>query len=207
MPEPILYGTVFSGHAHRVLLLARMLGREIRLEAAPPEIRRTEAFGALNPLRQIPVLVDGDVVLPDSNAIMVYLARRHGAGSGWIPASPVQEAEMQRWLSLAAGELAYGPARARVVLQFGVEEDLPHAQRIAATLLAFMEQHLAGREFLVGTRPTLADLAMASYVAVAPEGGIPLTPYPAIGAWLERLRALPGWFDMPARPLPAALAS
>jgi glutathione S-transferase len=207
MTELILHGSALSGHAHRVMLLARMLGLAIRMEPAPAPVRQSEAFRALNPLGQIPVLQDGDLVLSDSNAIMVYLARRHGAGTGWIPADPVLEAEMQRWLSLAAGELAYGPARARLVLQFGATEDVQHARTIAARLLGFMEQHLAARDWLVGGGPTLADLALASYVAVAPEGGVPLSSYPAINAWLARLRALPGWFDMPAGPNPVEAAA
>ena len=207
MTELVLHGGALSGHAHRVMLLARMLGVAIRMEAAPTPVRQSAAFRALNPLGQIPVLQDGALVLSDSNAIMVYLARRYGPGTAWIPAEPVLEAEMQRWLSLAAGELAFGPARARLVLQFGIAEDLPHAQAIAAKLLGFMQLHLAGRDWLVGGGPTLADLALASYVAVAPEGGVSLAPYPAINAWLARLRTLPGWFDMPAGPNPVETAA
>ncbi|RVT98582.1 glutathione S-transferase [Rhodovarius crocodyli] len=207
MTELTLHGGALSGHVHRVMLLARMLGVAIRMEPAPPAVRQSDAFRAMNPLGQIPVLQDGALVLSDSNAIMVYLMRRYGAGSAWIPTDPVLEAEMQRWLSLAAGELAFGPARARLVLQFGIAEDLPHAQAIAARLLGFMQRHLAGRDWLVGSTPSIADLALASYVAVAPEGGVSLAPYPAVTAWLSRLRALPGWFDMPAGPNPVEAAA
>jgi len=81
----------------------------------PAAVRRTPEFLALNPLAQVPVLQDGDTVVADSNAILVYLARRHAAGSPWLPDEPVAAARVQRWLSLAAGEMKFGPAAARVI--------------------------------------------------------------------------------------------
>jgi glutathione S-transferase len=77
-----------------------------------------------------------------------------------------------------------------------------HAGRVAAKLLTFLEEHLATRRFLAAEHPTIADLACYSYVAHAPEGGIPLAPYPAIRAWLGRVEALPGFKAMPSSPIP-----
>ncbi len=111
----ILHGTELSGHAHRVELLLRILGLRYSYIAAPPAVRAAPEFLKLNPLRQIPVLQDGDLTLADSNAILVYLVKRYAPGSQWLPEEPVAAARVQRWLSIAAGEVKYGPATARMV--------------------------------------------------------------------------------------------
>ena len=100
-PEMILHGTEFSGHAHRVELLLRMLDLPYRCVATPAAVRATPEFLALNPRGQIPVLQDGDLTLADSNAILVYLAKRYAPGSHWLPEEPVAAARVQRWLSIA----------------------------------------------------------------------------------------------------------
>lgn len=198
-----LHGTALSGHTHRVELLLRALGLAFDFVPAPADIRRTEAFRSnLNPLGQIPVLQDGDLTLADSNAILVYLAKRYAPDSDWIPQEPVAAAQMQRWLSIAAGEVMHGPAIARMIAQFNYEDDPARAERVAVRLLAFMEGHLVGRSFLATDRPTLADLACYSYVAHAPEGGIPLDPYPSVRAWLARVEALPFFKPIPPSPIP-----
>lgn len=200
--EIILHGTALSGHAHRAELLLRALDLPYRFEPAPAEVRRSAAFRKLNPLGQIPVLQDGEVTLADSNAIMVYLVKRYAPESHWLPDDPVSAALVQRWLSIAAGEVMHGPAMARMIVQFGLEDDKARAKRIAARLLPFMEQHLSDRDFLAATNPTLADLACYSYIAHAPEGGISLEPYPAVRQWLARIEALPFFKPIPPSPLP-----
>jgi glutathione S-transferase len=204
MTEPtiVLHGTELSGHAHRVVLLLRMLGLPYRFVAAPPEVRRTPEFLKLNPLGQIPVLEDGPLVLADSNAIMVYLVRRYAPGSPWLPEEPAAAAQVQRWLSIAAGEVMHGCAIARAIKQFNAPMDHKQAVRIAERLLKFMEQHLAGRTYLAAEHPTLADLACYSYVAHVPEGGVSLEPYPSVRGWLARVEALPQFVPLPASPLP-----
>ena len=199
----VLYGTTLSGHTHRVELLLRAPGLEFDFVPAPAEIRRAEAFRALNPLGQIPVLQDGDLTLADSNAIMIYLVRRYAPQSAWMPDEPVTAAQMQRWLSIAAGEVMHGPAAARMIAQFNFPDEPVRAERIANRLLGFMEDHLQQRSFLAAEHPTLADLACYSYVAHAPEGGIPLDTFPAIGAWISRIEALPFFKPMPRSPIPA----
>lgn len=201
-----LHGTPLSGHAHRVELLLLALGLDYRYAAAPAEIRRSNAFRALNPLGQIPVLQDGDLTLADSNAIMVYLVRRYAPDSDWLPAEAVAASQVQRWLSIAAGEIMHGPCTARLVVQFGLKDDPNRAETIAARVLGFMDSHLAGRAFLAADHPTLADLACYSYVAHAPEGGIRLEPYPAVQAWLARVEALPFFKPMPHSPIPVRAA-
>jgi glutathione S-transferase len=201
--ELTLYGTVLSGHVHRVALLLRMLKLPYRFIDAPRPVRQTPEFGALTPLRQAPVLRDGDLVLADSGAILVYLARRYDTGGTWLPRDPVGEARVQRFLSLAAGELAFGPATARAVTLWGLPGDAEAARAVAARLLGFLEQHLAGRRFLAAETPTIADLACYAYVARAPEGRISLDPYPEVRAWLARVEALDGFVAIPHTEIPA----
>jgi glutathione S-transferase len=192
-----LHGIPLSGHTHKVELFLRLLGLDYEYVEAPQDVRSTEAFGRLNPLRQIPVLEDGELVLPDSNAILVYLAGRYDPDGPWRPTEPVRAAEVQRWLSVSAGEIKFGPAAARVIQLFARPGDLAGAQAIAHGLFAVMDQHLADRTWLVGDTVTLADIACYPYLACAAEGGIALDPHPAIGAWIARVEALPGLTPMP----------
>lgn len=187
-----------SGHSHRVQLFLSILG--VPHELVDVDVTRgahkQPAFLALNPLGQVPVLEDGPLVLPDSNAILVYLAGRHDPEGRWYPRDPVGAAQVQRWLSIAAGQLAAGPATARVIKLFKQPIDPARAIAIAEGLFAYLERHLAERAFLVGERATIADLALYAYTARAPEGGIALEPYPHLRAWLARIEALPGFVPM-----------
>lgn len=200
----ILHGTELSGHSHRVELLLRMLDLPYRFAPAPVEVRRSDAFLKLNPLGQIPVLEDGGLVLADSNAIMVYLVKRYAPGSSWLPEGPVAASHVQRWLSIAAGEVRFGAAVARALAQGWMPGDPATAAGVAARLLSFMDTHLADRSYLAADHPTIADLACYSYVAHAPEGGVRLDPYRAVLAWLRRVEALPGFKAMPSLPVPGS---
>ena len=194
----ILHGTRLSGHTHRVMLFLHLLGLPYEFADSPAAVRGTPAFRRLNPLGQIPVLEDDGLALADSNAILVYLAKRYAAGSAWLPEDPPGAARVQRWLSLAAGEIAFGPASARVSARFydtGVPPAL--AQRLAARALGLMDSELAAHGWLAGAAPTIADVACYTYIAHAPEGGIDLAPYPQVGAWIVRVQALPGFVPMP----------
>lgn len=195
-----LYGIQLSGHCHRVEQLLIWLGLPYTYSDAPAEVRATAAYKQLNGLGQIPVLTDGDVVLADSVAIMVYLVKQYAADSHWLPTDPVAAAEVQRWLSIAAGEVRFGPATARADTLWGDGSRVPAAVKVAERLLAFMDEYLADRQWLTGAQPTLADLACYAYVAHAPEGGITLAPYPAVRAWIARFEQLPGFKPMPRSP-------
>jgi glutathione S-transferase len=199
MPESriTLHGTELSGHTHRVQVLLRALALPYRFVPSPPESRRSDTFLALNPLGQVPVLQDGDLALADSNAIMVYLVKRYAAGSHWLPDDPVAAANVQRWLSIAAGEVAYGPNIARLIVARGMPGDRSKAAALTDRLLRFMNGHLVKQPYLAGAHPTIADLACYSYIAAAPEGGIELEPFPAVCAWLRRIENLPGFKPMP----------
>jgi glutathione S-transferase len=201
--DRVLYGAEHSGHSHRVRLLLEMLRLPYRVEPASPERRRTPEFLALNPLGQIPVLRDKGEVIADSNAILVYLALTYDSERRWYPGDPLQAAQVQRWLSIAAGELRHGPGAARLIAQWGLPGDPVAAAGIAQKLLEFMEGHLQRAPWLAAGHATIADIANYSYIAHAREGGISLNDFPAILSWLERIRSLPNFAPMPALPHPA----
>lgn len=201
MSLPIrLYGGKLSGHSHRVELLLRFLSLVYELIPTPLPDRKTPEFLAMNPFGQIPVIDDNGTIVSDSNAILVYLAKRYDRSGTWLPEDPVELAAVQRWLSVAAGQLAYGPATARLATVFKLPVNQPQAIEVANRLFDVMDGYLADRKFLAADRPTLADVACYSYTRAAPEGEVSLSAYPNIVAWLERIEALPKFEGMPAAP-------
>jgi len=109
---------------------------------------------------------------------------------------------VQRWLSVAASELYRGPATARGYALFRRKAVPQEVTETAHALFTLLERHLAGQQYLAGDAPTLADLAIYSYTALAPEGGLSLEPYPHLRAWLARIEALPGFVPVVRTPLP-----
>ena len=193
--QPIkLYRAELSGHSHRVQLFLALLDLPFTLidvDMAHGAHKQPD-FLARNPLGQVPVIEEGDACLYDSNAILVYLAKKYDDGR-WLPEDPVSAARVQQWLSLAAGQIAYGPAAARMANIFGAPFDHEKAGAAANRLLTVLDGELSRRNFAIGDTPTIADIAGYSYIAKAPEGGISLEPYPAVTAWLRRIEALPGF--------------
>jgi glutathione S-transferase len=206
LPPITLYRHPLSGHAHRAELFLSLLGlpcETVDIDFADGAQRRPE-FLAKNLFGQVPVIEDDGVTVADSNAILVYLATRYDAEGGWLPRDAEGAAAVQRWLSVAAGQVAAGPAGARLVTVFGAKLDHETAKATAHRLFEVMEQHLDGRAFLAASRPTIADIACYSYIAHAPEGGVPLEPYPNVRAWLARIEALPGFIGMQRTPVDLA---
>jgi glutathione S-transferase len=209
--QPIrLYGSAISGHVHRVRLFLSMLGLPFEVIELDLKQRanRTPEFLARNPFGQVPVIEDGETTLADSNAILVYLNERYSADPArWMPRDPVGAARVQRWFSVAAGPLAYGPAAARVMALFGLAADPAETVTRSHALLAVMEIHLGQQPFLAGPAATLADIANYAYVAHAPEGRVSLDAYPQVRAWLARVEALPGFVPMVRTPVGLAAAA
>ena len=185
-----------SGHSHRVELFASLAGINHQLTDVDlmSGEQKKEPFLKLNPSGQVPVIEDGETIIADSNAILVYLARKYAPD--WLPIDPVREAEIQSFLSMAAGEIAHGPAAARLITVFGAGLDPEYVKAIARTAFERLERHLEGRQWLVGDRPTIADVAIYSYTAHAPEGNVSLEQYPNIRGLLARVKALPGFVGM-----------
>lgn len=197
MPNAIrIHRHPLSGHSHRVELFAKLGG--INHELIDVDLlsgeHKKEPFLSLNPAGQVPVIEDGEIAIADSNSILVYLARKYAPD--WLPTDPVREAEVQKFLSLAAGDIAHGPAAARLITVFGAQLDAERAKAIAKSVFDRLEAHLNGRDWLVGTSPSIADVAIYSYTAHAPEGNVSLDDYPNIRALLARIEALPGFVAM-----------
>ncbi len=207
--QPIrLYRNVLSGHAHRVELFLSLLGlpcEKVDVDMVRGAHKAPEFIARKNPFGQVPAIEDGDVAIADSNAILVYLATRYDPDGRWLPRDPVGAARVQQWLSVAAGQLAYGPSLARFIKLFGARRDLDSAQAISRNLLEVLDKELAKRAYLAGDAPTIADVALYTYTAHAPEGGVPLEPYGHVRAWLARIEALPGFIPM-RRSEPPAVA-
>lgn len=195
-----LYRHALSGHSHRVQLFLSVLGLDadiIDIDLASGEHKKS-VFLQKNRFGQLPVLEDGDTVLSDSNAILVYLATQYDASHQWLPKGAVAAAEVQRFLSVAASKVAYGPASARLVNVFGA--GLDHQALIAQShaLLATLDAHLQERAWLATDNATIADIANYTYIAHAPEGGVSLENYTNVRAWLQRVERLAGFVAMQA---------
>jgi glutathione S-transferase len=205
--QPIrLYRHALSGHAHRVELFLSLLGlpcEKIDVDMVRGAHKAPEFIARNNPFGQVPVIEDGDVTIADSNAILVYLATRYDPDGRWLPRDAVGAARVQQWLSVAAGQLAYGPSLARFIKLFGARLDLDRAQAISRHLFEVLDKELAKRPFLAGDAPTIADVALYTYTAHAPEGGVPLESYSHMRAWLARIETLPGFVPMKRSEPPA----
>lgn len=194
MSQLKLYNHPLSGNAYKVRLLLSMLKLDYTLVNVDLKTGEnlTPAFKQINPRGQVPVLTDGDTVIWDSMAILVYLARRYGNGE-WLPTSAADEAQVMQWLAVSENELLYGLARARATLLLKRPFNLEQCQAEGKAGLAVMEQHLAGNEWLAVGKPSIADIACYPYVMLAPVGEVSLADYPKVQQWLARVEAIPGW--------------
>ncbi len=197
-----LYYHPLSGHAHRARLFLSLLGIDhelVLVDIAIGEHKRPH-FLKLNPFGQLPVLDDNGTIVCDSNSILIYIAKKTGS-TDWLPEDAQGAATVQRWLSVAAGEIAYGPAHARLInlvkALYRAEEVIPRSHAI----LALIDSELNRRNWIASERPTIADIALYSYIARAPEGDVDLRNYSNIGAWLIRVEALPGFVEFQKTPI------
>ncbi|KAB0583976.1 glutathione S-transferase [Ideonella dechloratans] len=193
-----LYDLVLSGNCYKVRLFAALA--HVPLEIVPVDFLAGEHKRSplidLNPWGELPILVDGEVVLRDSQAILVYLAQKYAAPQ-WLPRDAAGLAAVVQWLSTAANEVQNGPASARLVDKFGYAIDKADTLRRSARILPLLEAHLSQHAWLAAAQPTIADCAVFPYVALAPEGGVDLEPWPQIRAWIQRVKALPDFLPMP----------
>lgn len=201
-----LYHHPLSGHSHRVRLFLSLIDVPVELVEVDLKERahKTPQFLARNSFGQVPVLETEDGIIADSNAILVYLATRYGR-KDWLPQSPAEAARIQRWLSVAAGQIASGPAAARLVTVFGAPLDAQDAITRAHAVLGVIESELEGESWIAAPTPTIADVALYSYISAAPEGNVDLAPYANIRAWLRRIEQLSGF--LPFQKTAAGLAA
>jgi len=199
-----LYDAPVSGNCHKVRLMLAILGLDYEkvLVRLPEGEQKSPEHLARHPLGKVPALEDDGTVIWDSQAILVYLARKYDSGGPWLPADPDGEARVMQWLSFSANEIGNGAQLARALVKFNREGDLATMQQRSTDALAIMEKHLADRDWLAADGPTIADIACYPYTALVWEGDVPLDPYPAVRAWIARVEALPKYNGM--ENLPAA---
>jgi glutathione S-transferase len=198
-----LYDYILSPSCYKVRLMAALTGVELELRPVdfhPGAEHRGPELLALNPAGSIPILEDGDLLLTESSAILVYLAAQ--AAPEWLAGSkPEEAAQVQQWLSFSGRLTAsLGGARLHEMLLRPGDIAALQAQGIAALReleAGLFEQAQRGKRFLAADRPTVADIACFPYVALAPDGGVSLDPYPTIRLWSRAIRALEGFIEMP----------
>ena len=197
-----LYHHPLSGHAHRVRLFLSLLG--VAHELVPVDLmagaHKAPTFLRMNRFGQVPVLDDDGMIVSDSNAILIYLAKKYHRAD-WLPETPDGAASVQRWLSVAAGQIAFGPAAARLVTLFGAKFNAEEVIARAHAILAVIDAELEGRSWIAAAQPTIADVALYSYIARAPEGNVGLSAHRNVQAWLGRVEALPGFVAFQKSPV------
>jgi glutathione S-transferase len=200
-----LYDYVLSGNCYKVRLFANVLGlsyEAVPIDFYPGREHRQPAFLKVNPLGQLPVLEDGDLVLRDAQAILLYMANRYDAKATWWPSKqPELVGQVAQWLAFA-DQITGTASAARLHDMLGYELDVETARKGAHKAFRILEDHLTdveidGRVWLVGEHPTIADIACFPYTALAGDGGIDISSYPAIRRWLRRVMDIPGFIDMP----------
>jgi glutathione S-transferase len=195
-----VYGDLRSGNCYKVKLLLTQLGLPhewLHTDIMQGETR-TAAFLARNPNGKIPLLeFDDGECLAESNAILCYLAE----GSPLLPAAGLGRARALQWMFFE--QYSHEPyiAVARFIVRYlgrPADQELRLAEKMAPgyKALQVMEQHLASRQFFVDERYSVADIALYAYTHVANEGGFDLAGFPAVRAWLERLRSEPRYINM-----------
>jgi glutathione S-transferase len=191
-----LYFHPVSGHAHRARLFLSLIAAKVEIvtvDLAKGEHKSSE-YLKLNRFGQVPVLDDDGVVISDSNAILVYAAKKF-ARADWLPEDAEGAAKVQRWLSVAAGQIAFGPAAARLITIFNAGFNPQEVIARAHAILITIDAELADRDWIAAETPTIADVALYSYIASAPEGNVDISAYGNVKSWLRRIEALPGFVE------------
>ena len=193
-----LYGHELSGNCYKAKLMLSLLGLDYEWMTVDllKGAQNQPEFLTLNPFGQVPVLVDGNMALADAQAILVYLARQYG-GESWLPLEAEPLSRVVRWLSTTAGEVRQGPESARLYHLFkAININLERATQKSEFILTQLNHHLAEREWLELGHPTIADVAVFPYVALAGDGKINLDGYPNVLVWIDRVKQLPGFVGM-----------
>ncbi|WP_298959208.1 glutathione S-transferase [uncultured Roseibium sp.] len=211
MAEFVLHCMAQSGHSYKVALMLELCGADWEpkwVDFFNGETRTEEFRTTLNEMGEVPVLVDGSNVLTQSGVILDYLTEKFGKFGG---DSAEERREVLRWTIFDNQKVSgmIGPLRfLRALIKTGETEVTGWLDGRAKSALAIMNKHFEHNAFAIGSKPTTADFSLCGYLYVRHETGIDFAPYPHVIAWLERIKALPGWkhpYDlMPGHPLPDA---
>ena len=197
----ILFATPLSANGRKVLMVSHHL--ELR-----PEIKivnvyrgegRTPQYLAINPMGKVPSLIDGGMVLWESNAILIYLSEAHADCRLW-DREPARRADIARWLFWESSH--WQPALISILTGFVRQQLFPDGQApvqvdwsdptfVAQAML--LEGQLAGRPYILGDELTLADFSVSAMMMYVRAAGFPFASFPQIAAWFERMERLPAW--------------
>ena len=211
MAEYRLYCMAQSGNAYKAALMLALCQAdwEPRFVDYFNGETRTPAYREINEMGEVPVLEHGELRLCQSGVILDYLAERFGRFGG---ESAEQRREVLRWLLFDNHKLTSYTATLRFMLQFGKTGETPvtaFLRERSNGALGVLDGRLAERDFVTGAAPTIADISLCGYLFWPEEFGVTwASDFPAIGRWLERIAALPGWRHpyelMPGHPLPSS---
>jgi glutathione S-transferase len=187
-----------SGNCWRVRLMLSFLGidaRRVEVDIVGND-QHSEAFRALNPRGQVPVLVDGGVAIWDSCAILVYLAAKHQPR--WLASDPLAQARQEQFLVLANVEHQTGirASRAKMLFDLPIRGTIKEARDAGLGALRIMDDALAASPWLAGDAPTVADVACYPYARLAPDGGIKTAGLLHLQRWLSDFEAFPGFVGL-----------
>jgi glutathione S-transferase len=191
-----LYSMALSGNSYKARLGLALMGRDyelVELDWRKGETRTAE-FLRINPRGQVPVLQDGDLIVWDSQAILVYLARLYDPK--WLPMETLQLTEVMQWLAVSENEISRGLATVRGAKRYVMEVDMVEGMRWSLRALTVLEQRLGGLDWVAAGQPTIADIACFPYVALCEQGGFDLNDYPSIGKWIRRVKSLDSFVGM-----------
>jgi glutathione S-transferase len=201
----VVYGHPASGHAYKARLCCVLAGlpHEYRyVDLAQPRGQRRADFERDSPYGEVPTIVDDGRALAQSNAILMHLARTRGAFAG----APADWPEVTQWLCWEMNRVGLSVPNLRFHRALAPGSVAPQVlgwlEQRALADLATLERRLADRAWVVGAAPTIADLSLSAYLFWLDQAGLEPARWPAVGAWLDRIRALPGW--QPAEQLLAA---
>lgn len=205
-----LYCMGESGNSYKAALGLELAG----LDWEPVAVQfftgetRSEEFRAVNPMGEVPVLIDGDVTLSQSGVIQQYITDKTGKFGG----SDTEKYEVLRWVLWDNHKLSSQAGMTRFLMNFLAEEKrpkevIPFMQGRLAAAYKTLDAHLEGRDFIVGSGLTNADLSCCGYLYYPEPFGFDRTEFKNIDRWLENIASLPGWkhpYDLMPRTLPGA---
>jgi len=192
----VLYDSPVSGNCYKVRLLLAHLGIPYERQTVDVIDRsnRRELLGKLNPGLRVPTLeLDGGRSLGESGAILWYF----GDGTRFVPEDRYLRAQVLQWMFFEQYDLEPAIAVVRFWVAYSgrpevFEPERPAKMKAGERVLRTLDEHLDGRDYVVGDSLTLADIALYGYTHVAEEGGFSVGPYAAVRAWLDRVAAEPG---------------
>ena len=190
----ILYDFALSGNCHKIRLLLSFL--DLSYTKIPISVKASETktpeFLRINPLGQVPVLVDQDLTIRDSLAILVYLVRKYAndAHQHWLPPAPAEMAQVLSWVAVGNGEVQNSIATLRKHYFLGAQVDKPDLETKSYELLQIFDQHLAQQQWLACGVPTIADIACFPYIALAGDAQLSLNKFSHVRRWLRDFQQL-----------------